>query len=253
MALINEIKNDACSDIFSGTNMHICGILYYSTAHMLYPVFSHDMVNKLGDTSNRLLREIQNFSNSIEGVIGRSSDVHTLDRYIPQARVILAYDFMIHTDSGIQETNMSLDTDVQLEVRRATIDDLQELTAIEAAYQKEEVLTPIHEFNLALCRANQKFALLHVPVYVALYQHKIVARAQINGIGSKYEQIGGVFVKSDFRRLHAGSAVMVALMNDIRSRGKVPCLYVKKTNIPAIQLYKKLGFSTLDGFSIVYQ
>ncbi len=253
MAFINEIPKDEHLDTTQGKPIQISGLLYYSSAHMLYPVFSRDMIHKLRDTSDRYFSEFRNYITSFEGVIGRSSDVQIMEEYLPHARVKIAYDFMIQTNNTAYSTSVPLDTNMELEVRKATNDDLQELIAIEAAYQKEEVLTPIHEFNLAVCRANQQFALLHVPVYVALYKDKIIARAQINGSGSTYEQIGGVFVYPEFRRLHAGSAVMAALMNDIHKRGKIPCLYVKKTNIPAIQLYKKLGFSTVDDFSIIYQ
>lgn len=252
MALINAISGEEYPDTSEEKTIHVSGLLYYSSTHVLYPVFSHNIIHKLRKMSDQFFFEINNYSTLLEGVIGRSCDVQILEEYLPNTRITLLYDFMTHTTTEYDDTDVSLYSNLELEVRKATNDDLQELVAIEAAYQKEEVLTPIHQFNLAVCKANQQFALLHVPVYVALYKNKIIARAQINGTGSMYEQIGGVFVQPQYRRLHAGTAVMAALMSDIYKRGKIPCLYVKKTNIPAIRLYKKLGFSTIDEFSILY-
>lgn len=57
--------------------------------------------------------------------------------------------------------------------------------------------------------------------------------------------ITNVAVHPDFRRKHIGSAVVEVLMTESRQRAgiKTFTLEARKSNIPAIELYKKFGFS----------
>lgn len=226
-------------------------LIYYSGTRTIYPVFHENSTDENTVVTLPLINEILKKDNNPQGVMGKRQDVEKIIAYLPNSRVKIYYDYMVFENNTGALSVLKNQHD-QFVVRRATQSDLQELVDIEAEYQKEEVLTPIHEFNLSACRANQYYTLMHQPVYVVQYGGKIIARAQVNGAGKRYEQIGGVFVIPEFRNMHAGCAVMTALMEEIISRGNKPCLYVKKNNDPAQKLYKKLGFSIKDEFTIQY-
>lgn len=137
-------------------------------------------------------------------------------------------------------------------IRRAGASDLEALIPIAEAYEKAEVLTRLHVFDAAACRASQARSLSRLVVFVALIGGRIVARAQTNARGIGCDQVGGVFVEPEFRRRGLGRAVVSALVEDIAARGKAASLFVKKANGEARELYLSLGFATVRDYTVAY-
>lgn len=139
-----------------------------------------------------------------------------------------------------------------LRTRRATARDLAALYPLQRDYEKEEVLLDPTMHVPRLCRSHLRLALREQVVYLAEDASGILAKAGTNARGFRYDQIGGVFTVREARNRGVGRAVMRALLEEILAAKAGACLFVKKTNSPAIALYRRLGFQVVGGFRISY-
>ena len=80
-----------------------------------------------------------------------------------------------------------------LSVRRAFPEDLDALLPLQEAYEREEVLTRIHAFNPAACKASLARALARQLVFAAEEGGVIIGKAGTNARGFSVDQIGGVY------------------------------------------------------------
>jgi predicted GNAT family acetyltransferase len=136
--------------------------------------------------------------------------------------------------------------------RRAVAGDLAALYPLAAEYERSEVLTHLHAFDPAACRASQARSIENLTVYLAESGGRVIARAQTNALGFTTEQVGGVFVDPIHRGQGIGRGIMTALVNDIISRGKNVSLFVKKSNAVARSLYLSMGFEIVTGYRVTY-
>jgi predicted GNAT family acetyltransferase len=139
-----------------------------------------------------------------------------------------------------------------LALRRASPADLDALLPLQEAYEREEVLTPIHAFNPAACRASLARALERQLAYVAEEGGVIVAKAGTNARGFRVDQIGGVYTLPSRRGRGIAAALMSALLADIHAQGRAISLFVKPTNLPARALYRSLGFRDIGDYRADY-
>jgi uncharacterized protein len=139
-----------------------------------------------------------------------------------------------------------------LHIRQATVRDAEKLLPLQREYELEEVFVDPSRFNERFCLANLKKTLKKEIVYMAVLDGKIVAKAGTNARGFSYDQIGGVYTVKEERRKGAGQILIAALLDNIFERKMKAALFVKKSNIGALTLYKKLGFSLKDNFLIAY-
>jgi len=142
-------------------------------------------------------------------------------------------------------------------VRRAAAADLDALYPLQEAYEREEVLTPIHELNPAACRAALARSLEQQLVYVAEEPDgrggsRIVAKAGTNARGFRVDQVGGVYTLPERRGRGAARALMAALLGEAGASGRDVALFVKSRNAPALGLYRGLGFEELCGYRADY-
>ncbi len=138
------------------------------------------------------------------------------------------------------------------EYRPATLADLDALYPLAAAYEKSEVMTALHAFDPAACRATQAKNLKTQLVYLATMHGRVVARAQTNARGWAFDQIGGIFVDPEFRGLGLGRGVVDALVSDIAARGRGVSLFVKKSNTVARSLYLSMEFQRSRDYRVSY-
>jgi predicted GNAT family acetyltransferase len=136
--------------------------------------------------------------------------------------------------------------------RYADPDDLEALMPVARAYEMEEVATPMHPFDEAVCRANQARSLARYRVRVLEVAGRIVARAQTNAVGYAREQLGGIIVLGQFRGRGFGRRVVTELAQSILAEGIGLSLFVKKGNVPARALYEDLGFRFSGDFMVDY-
>jgi ribosomal protein S18 acetylase RimI-like enzyme len=139
-----------------------------------------------------------------------------------------------------------------LSLRRASIADLDALMYLQEAYEVEEVLTPVHEFNRAACRASLARALERQLVFVAVEEGIFVGKAGTNARGFRVDQVGGVYTLPERRGRGVAAALMAALLAEIGSSFKRPALFVKPTNAAARALYRGLGFEDVGDYRADY-
>jgi len=150
--------------------------------------------------------------------------------------------------------------DTAFSVRRASAADLDALYPLQEAYEREEVLTPIHDFNPEASRAALARSIELQMIYVAeeagpsgsAGRRRIVAKAGTNARGFRVDQIGGVYTLPERRGRGAAAALMSALLAAIGGAGKAASLFVKPANAPALALYRGLGFSEIGGYRADY-
>jgi uncharacterized protein len=139
-----------------------------------------------------------------------------------------------------------------LSLRRATLADLEALLPLQEAYEREEVLTPVHGFNRAACRASLARTLERQLVFAAWEKGTAMAKAGTNARGFDVDQVGGVYTLPSRRGRGIAAALMSLLLADIREAGKRPSLFVKPGNAPALALYRGFGFEDLGGYRADY-
>lgn len=128
-----------------------------------------------------------------------------------------------------------------------------ELFALQAEYEKEEVVPSCFEFDENLCRLRF-MASMRTQFVLALknQENHLVAKGGTNAIGFKYVQLGGIFTRKEFRGEHCAKYLLESLLFSLLKIRKSVALFVKKENIPAEKLYNSLGFKKISEYSIAY-
>ncbi|HTX72234.1 MAG TPA: GNAT family N-acetyltransferase [Rectinemataceae bacterium] len=139
-----------------------------------------------------------------------------------------------------------------LDIRIAGVSDLDALLPLQIAYEHEEVLTPVHRFDAAACRAALLRSLRGQLIFLAEAEGAIVAKAGTNARGLGHDQIGGVFTLPERRGEGIGGAVVGALLEAIAALGRRAVLFVKPENRAAVGLYRRLGFEDIGPYRADY-
>jgi GNAT superfamily N-acetyltransferase len=139
-----------------------------------------------------------------------------------------------------------------LSLRPASLKDTAALYPLQRDYELEEVLIVPTHFHPKACLANLRLLLGRQLVVVAELGGRAVAKAGTNARGFTADQIGGVFTVQSQRNRGIGHAAMRALLERIFQEKESACLFVKKSNQPAVALYQGLGFQIAEGYRISY-
>ena len=127
------------------------------------------------------------------------------------------------------------------------------LLDLQKQYEIEEVI-PKHEiFSEDICRLRLKSVLR--TQYVAamlLPDGTVAAKAGTNGLGFHTAQLGGVYVKREFRRRGYALCTVHRVLKNVFSVKNTVVLFVKNANATALSLYRALGFKKLNGYIIAY-
>jgi ribosomal protein S18 acetylase RimI-like enzyme len=139
-----------------------------------------------------------------------------------------------------------------LVLRRAELADLEALLPLQEAYEREEVLTSVHSFNPAACRASLASTLDRQLVFLAEEGGVVVGKAGTNARGFRVDQVGGVYTLPERRGRGLARALMSALAACVEAEGRSMSLFVKPANAPARALYRGLGFEDIGDFRADY-
>lgn len=160
----------------------------------------------------------------------------------------MPYEYLAEQDfikNGIQQMHA-------YECKKAILGDLDKLMPIAEAYERSEVLTPIHHYDHDATSIHQEYSLKNHVVYIITHEGRIIARAQSNAKGLNFYQLGGVYVEPAHRGLGLGKLLIQSILADFYSIKKGVCLFVKKNNLSAIRLYSKLGLIKTGDYVVSY-
>ena len=80
------------------------------------------------------------------------------------------------------------------------------------------------------------------PYYCVKHQEKIVSAAGVHLVTPQIAQLGNIVTDDKWRGQGLGTACTSALASKLALKGRIISLFVKRDNMPAIRMYKKLGF-----------
>jgi ribosomal protein S18 acetylase RimI-like enzyme len=134
--------------------------------------------------------------------------------------------------------------------------DLDAIAALQAGYEREEVLPKGAEFSPASSRLNAANIIASLPVLAAEIDGRLVGKINVSAISFTKYQIGGVYVHPDFRGVGIGRKMTEKFMSSLSASATADCggftLFVKKTNTAARRLYDSLGVSVIGDYRISY-
>lgn len=138
-----------------------------------------------------------------------------------------------------------------IEFVEVSADDAERLLPLNIAYEKEELSVPENTFPYNLLLMLFKKKLEKEIVFAAKIENSFIGKAGTNAQGFFWNQIGGVYVKPEYRNLGIGTELIKVLLNNFYKEKKYAALFVKKTNKPALKVYLKAGFKEVCNFKIV--
>jgi len=225
----------------------IDGVVYISRYGVVLPAF--DESDSDSETSRFLEKIIKPRENDLFSIIGMENRVLNIENHISKtSSEIINYKMLI----GGGPVPSKEEEPPGLSIHRAEISDLDKLWPLEKGYQIEEVLRNPDNLNERSSRLHFQYTLKHQYVYYALLGGRLVAKAGTNARGYNFNQIGGVYVIPELRGYGFGTAIMNKLLTAIAESNHRPCLFVKKSNLPALKLYESLGFKDMGPFRISY-
>jgi ribosomal protein S18 acetylase RimI-like enzyme len=245
------LKGDPSHDhvwALPGPGGEIAALLLHSR-RSLFPIFNGNREIPLPEFLSRFL-----FKVPIHVVQGLKEDTEILGKAM-RARGYWAVEI-------IDYDLMALDTEPPasafrsgppgLIIRTPTANDTDEIFRLQAAYEQEEVLPRNVVFNPAASRLSLERVLAGEQVLVAELGGMIVGKINTSARSFTRRQIGGVFVRPDCRGMGIGLKLSAAFFKILILNGGRASLFVKKKNIAARSLYRRLGFANLGDYRISY-
>lgn len=138
------------------------------------------------------------------------------------------------------------------EVRRCTEQDLEILLELQREYICKEVAPRGKNPSDMEIAMGLRQILKNQLCLSIFFDDKPVAKANTNAIGINWVQLGGIYTHPRFRRNYYAWHLVSAICRRVAKSGKKTALFVKDINVPAIDLYKKIGFEEAGKFQIAY-
>ena len=227
-------------------NRVVRGALLCHPSRLIFPIFP------AGSEDDRSLALLSG-SFAPASVIGMAEDVSRYESLLGlEPRASVAYRLMSRAAASAPAPRAGPRAYPGLSLRRATIADLDALMYLQEAYEREEVLTPVHEFNRAACRASLARAIERQLIFVAAEDGIFVGKAGTNARGFRVDQVGGVYTLPERRGRGVATALMALLLDEVGASLKSPALFVKPTNAAARALYQGLGFEDVGDYRADY-
>lgn len=137
-------------------------------------------------------------------------------------------------------------------IMRCTENDMENLFEIERNYLQDEVAVRGQKVSDAEVSMRLRQILKNQLYFALISDDRIVSKAYTNAIGKNWIQIGGVYTLFQFRQNGYATLTVSTLCKRILQAHKNISLFVKTKNLPAQQLYKKIGFTFHSDYKIVY-
>jgi ribosomal protein S18 acetylase RimI-like enzyme len=173
-----------------------------------------------------------------------------LEKFGRRAAENIDYDLMCIDRSPNEECFSAGPADLIL--RKPLFTDADTLAALQAAYEREEVLPKNAVFNPAVSRLNIERILSSEHILAAELGGRLVGKINTSSLSFTRFQVGGVYVHPDFRGLGIARRMAAEFVRSLIAQGKGISLFVKKSNPAARSVYRRLGFTVWGDYRISY-
>jgi ribosomal protein S18 acetylase RimI-like enzyme len=193
-------------------------------------------------------------TNPIHAVQGLASDADILERAIGQTAGLPRErrDYHLMQREGAPGMNVFAGGPPSLAIRRPVPEDADEIFALQAGYEKEEVLPQGSDLDPAKCRLLTEQMIKNEFSLIAVLDGRTVGKINVGAQSFNYCQIGGVYVLPQYRGRGIAQRLGSAFVRGILAKEKKLSLYVKKKNAAAKRVYENLGFTVIGDYRISY-
>ncbi|MDR0495074.1 MAG: GNAT family N-acetyltransferase [Treponema sp.] len=139
-----------------------------------------------------------------------------------------------------------------LVIRKPQSADMDALAALQAAYEREEVLPAASEFSAAVSRLNIEHIYAKEQMLVAELGGHLIGKINTNAFAFTRCQVGGVYVDPSCRGQGIASRMAGEFTTGLAAQGRGISLFVKKSNPSARRVYQRLGYEILGDYRINY-
>jgi ribosomal protein S18 acetylase RimI-like enzyme len=190
----------------------------------------------------------------VRAIHGLLEDVSVMERslrplhYVPATRVdyyLMAYDHSAASLNGVVRTP-------GLTLRAAKKSDYRALVEMQVNYEMEEVAINVKRYKPELARLSLSHILSREEVLVAEYEGKLVGKINTNARSFTRRQLGGIYVRPDYRRMGIASSMVAAMAEKFNREQTALSLYVRQSNRSALHVYKRAGFRTVADYQVSY-
>jgi hypothetical protein len=225
------------------------GCVFFSRHGMLIPYLPGSTAPGCSDFEglNKILFKDRGTAQSMIGIAGYVQKLASALDLNPA--VTVDYDLMVLDKGEASNSNVEIP---ELSYRTAGPGDIELIMPLQEAYEREEVVIRPEYYDREQSLSELKLSLTKNIILIAEHRGRIVAKAGTNARGLSYDQIGGVFTLPEMRGKSIARVLMKGLLTRIFKNNKGACLFVKKTNRPARQLYRALGFRIAEDYQIRY-
>lgn len=233
-AITKNSKIDSCDEIlgvfyFNGTFLHCFPNLTQEMLYLLRIFFSDKKIK------------------SINGEKSTTEKLISIFQQKPYQKNF--YKLMILEKSASQPPQKP---EENKKICRCTEDDIEHLFNLQKNYVLEEVAPnskKVSDLEIKIALRN----ILKNQLVFAIFDDKIaISKANSNAIGWNFVQLGGIYTNPLYRKKYYAWTLIKILCDKIQANNKKICLFVNEKNLPAINLYKNLGFFEANSFEIAY-
>ncbi|MDR0847427.1 MAG: GNAT family N-acetyltransferase [Propionibacteriaceae bacterium] len=115
--------------------------------------------------------------------------------------------------------------------------------AARAMYAEEVGIAP---YDVQAYRGHVAGLMMRGMTYGLLDNDRVAFKVDVVADASGVAQIGGVWLRPEFRGRGLSAPLLAGVANDLLTRWNTVTLYVNNYNTPAIASYTRIGFSTVD-------
>lgn len=138
-------------------------------------------------------------------------------------------------------------------VRRATLDDLDALVPMIAAYRVEDGLSRKGDDHSAWIRTHAKERVESGNLFVVATSGRPVFTGAFNFAGRYGSGLGGIYTEPSVRGKGLASRAVADLCRMALAVGPVVTLHVAQDNVPAIRAYERAGFRMAGRFRLTFR
>lgn len=222
--------------------------------HLILPPSPHDdagLVALLKDTSN--IRRIAGTKHAVMRITGKMPSMnwnHALFLLMQLPHAQSSHSQQPHSQL-LRQKHVSDTPRVDGEPVRcvdASFEDLNALVSLHLEYEREELA--LYSADASETEMRMRSLLANQIVCMAWAGNEAIGKVNTNARGIYCDQIGGFYVKKEWRSMGIGTNLLLYLLKKIEAEGRHAVLFVRHDNLAALRVYQHLGFFAVGEYAI---